>query len=777
MANQPSYVKPDHNDDDFSKRLHSVLVEKVLSKRCRYCGVLRDKTSLLSDVLEIYMLDIGVVALAQIQCRKCYKTDTASSNGAILDDLPEEMKVRPTMSDIAANHALIQHNEILHDLLELMLVAATDDQDIRREQHTGMASFMFDNARRVCEEWCRGEFAELRHLKYLRLRAETLLTLPQIPTSISPEYVEMYQMMCRTFSAHRDKVLILLDLLKDTLFNSPTAHSFMMWVTVAMMHVERYTDFKRIYCGGAGNDMKFDKGEFESVVERYLTLDMPIGVKKIPVVFVLFELPRFYHYVKLLTKMSGPPAPDVRKVFLNRSQSASYRSIDSRAEMNPSGLERVRRLGTLVWPQKHLDNLNQKNEEEQRKFYERHHSDDDDEGEERGGGGSAATKGKSSSSSSKIPSFLRRKGWEPHFRKDLLPPPPTPLIPSILLDPSSAMMRYAGSVPNPLDSHGRPREKKTIIVATVDTETLKKQGYHLEGTCDKATIITSEDGTTILEGTATAEDIQACVSKDYDVYAHQEGTGYLTFQPESTKGPTHLASVAKGYADPRQGLEGCLTQHGLAGQSQDPTPPSEYPASPGSRYASSAAGLRQDQLRKKLREKQKALRSGIKPKASQTLLSYTGLDSTSAGYLAIPFNPLVDGPLGAHVMGAVDHLKEQTRQYKQEQKRNKYKYKEPCSVYAPPPPPPPQRLDTCERGFASPSLSEAFKKTDHSAVKAYVLNKDMDLMNMLDEKGLMMPVEDEMKGEVKKKKNKNKRPVEGNGALLRVIVWKVMEHC
>ena len=121
-------------------------------------------------------------------------------------------------------------------------------------------------------------------------------------------------------------------------------------------------------------------------------------------------------------------------------------------------------------------------------------------------------------------------------------------------------------------------------------------------------------------------------------------------------------------------------------------------------------------------------------------------------------------------MGAVDHLKEQTRQHKQEQKRNKYKYKEPCSVYAPPPPPPPQRLDTCERGFASPSLSEAFKKTDHTAVKAYVLNKDMDLMNMLDEKGLMMPVEDEMKGEMKKKKNKNKRPVEGNGAMRRVIV-------
>lgn len=748
----------EQNDEDFSKRLHSALIDRILSKRCRACGVVRNKTSLLSNVLEIYMLDIGVVGLVHLQCRSCYKVDTlAASCEALLDDLPDEMKVRPAMSDIAANHALIEHNETLHDLLELMLVAATDDEDIRREQHTGMATFMFENARRVCEEWCRGELAELRHLKYLRLRSETLLTLTQIPSNISPEYVEMYLMMSRTFSAHRDKVLILLDLIKETLFNNPTPHSFMMWVMVAMMHVERYADFKRDYCGAGGDDLMLDKGELDSVVERYLTLEMPIGVKKIPVVFVLFELPRFYHYVKLLGKTLGA----LPKVYLNRSQSASYRSIDSRAEMNPSGLGRVKKAGVLVWPQKQLDELNQKNEEEQRNFYERRHSDD--ESEELEGG---ATKGKPPASG-KIPAFLRRKGWEPHFRKDLLPPPPPTLVPSIQLDPASTMVKYASSVPNPLDAYGRPREKRTIIVATVDTETLKRQGYHLDGSYDKATIITSEDGTTILEGTATAEDIQACVSRDYDVYAHQEGTGYLTFQPESAKGPTRLASVAKGYADPRQGLEGCLTQHGLAGRGRDTTPRYSDPPRSASQCASqctSAASSRQsdlNQLRKKLREKQKALRSGKKPKPSQTLLSYTGLDSTSAGYLAIPFNPLVDGPLGAHVMGAVDQLKEQTRQHKKQQKRNKYKERSP----SPPPDP-----GACEKGFASPSLSEAFKKTNHAAVKAYVLNKDMNLMNMLDDKGLMMPVEDEGENKMEytfdeggfEAKNRIKKSMEGN---------------
>ena len=733
MASPRVDAKSDQSDEDFRKRLHNAVTDQILARSCRSCGHKRDKSSLLSDKLEVYMLDVGVVGLASVQCRRCGRVENAaSSNGSLCDDLPSEVKVQPSMSVMAANHACIQHHEVLHDLLELMLVAATENGELRREQHTGVASFMFENARRVCEEWCRAEYAELRQLKYLRLRTETLLTSPQVPTSISPEYVEMYEMMGRTFACNRDKIVVLLDLMRDTLFNNPTVHSFMMWVTIVMMHVEKYTAFKERY--RRDGVLQFDAGEYEGVLKRYLSLEMPMGVKKIPVVFVLFELPRFYHYVKLLTDMFGPSG--VPKVYLNKSERAAYRSIDGGAEM-PSGHERVKRQGTLVWPQDHLDNLNRRSEEEQRRFYERCSTDQDEEEEggrgRRGRDDSRVKPAIAKDGKGNPPGiFFKPKPWEPHFKKGLFPAPPVNLIPTIQLDPQTTVVRQAIPTPNLLDSRGRPREKRTIIVAQVDTETLRKQGYKVDGSYDKATIISSEDGTTILEGEASVEEIQACVSKDYDVFAHQEGTGYLTFQPESEKGPTRLVSAkefTERHLTAQEKLEEYLAEHRNIDRRKFPHLNHPRKTLPTSALLPPRAQTTEE-LRKKLKEKKKALRSGTKPSITQTLLSYTGLDSTSAGYLAIPFTHGVDGPLDAHVMGALDQLREQTKQQKKNKRRGK-------DADGPPPHPP---------GGSFPPQASPFTTVDHTGVKAYVLGKDLNLMNVLGEKGLMMPIEEEVKG-------------------------------
>ena len=64
--------------------------------------------------------------------------------------------------------------------------------------------------------------------------------------------------------------------------------------------------------------MRVDSSEYQALQDRYLALNVPLGIKKIPVVFIFFEIPRFYHYVDFLNRRLGKKCSDV--FFLARRE-------------------------------------------------------------------------------------------------------------------------------------------------------------------------------------------------------------------------------------------------------------------------------------------------------------------------------------------------------------------------------------------------------------------------------------------------------------------------
>ena len=164
------------------------------------------------------------------------------------------------------------------------------------------------------------------------------------------QYIEMYRMMADSFRQNREKVLLLLELLKESLIDYPTCSSFMMWVSIAMMHSENYPQFKVTY--NPRSFMRVDSSEYQALQDRYLALNVPLGIKKIPVVFILFKIPRFYHYVDFLNRRLGKKK---FRRFLSREERALLVTI---AEENERlGITRRPKTGMLVSPEAHLDFL------------------------------------------------------------------------------------------------------------------------------------------------------------------------------------------------------------------------------------------------------------------------------------------------------------------------------------------------------------------------------------------------------------------------------------
>ena len=169
------------------------------ARPCKFCGA-RGTAKLppRDESLKLFVLEDGLVGKQNILCTRCGEIDTVVS----CDD----------------------HYEILHDLMEMLHIAATDDDSQRQEKHHEVADFMLKNVCKVCKEWCCPEYAELHLKKYLRLRDETLLTTynPTFTPDCTEEYKETYEMMANSFCQNRDKVLLLLQLMKESFIDSPT---------------------------------------------------------------------------------------------------------------------------------------------------------------------------------------------------------------------------------------------------------------------------------------------------------------------------------------------------------------------------------------------------------------------------------------------------------------------------------------------------------------------------------------------------------------------------
>lgn len=334
------------------------------ARRCSHCRS-RGNTQLPpnDDSLELYVIESGIIGKQNVQCGNCTKIETIVS-GEEKEALPTDQRLRIRGPEIRDYCKKINHYEVLHDLMEMLQIAATEDESLRREKHTDVANFMLRNARKVCEEWCRAEYAELRLKKFLRLREESLLTTykPTFTPDNTEEYKEMYEMMAGSFRQNRDKVLLLLQLMKESLIDSPTRSTFMMWVSIAMMHSENYNQFKEMY--DPRSFMRVDSSEYQALQDRYLALNVPLGVKKIPVVFLLFEVPRFYHYVDFLNRRLGKKKP---RSFLTDIERARLQAVDE--ESRRMGFRRLQRTGMMVSPEAHLDFLTRKGEMEREMMY------------------------------------------------------------------------------------------------------------------------------------------------------------------------------------------------------------------------------------------------------------------------------------------------------------------------------------------------------------------------------------------------------------------------
>ena len=221
-------------------------------------------------------------------CEKCEGIETVIS-GEDPSLLPQDIRLSIKGMEIRDFCRKITHYEVLHDVMEMLHIAAIEDETSRQEKHSDLATFMLHNAQKICEEWCRAEHAELRLRKYLRLREETLLTKykPTFTPDCTEEYRDMYEMMTQSFRQNRSKILILLQLLKESLIDNPSRSTFMMWLSIAMMHSESYPKFKKMY--DPRSFMRIESSEYEALQEHYLSLDVPLAIKKKSPSFLFFS--------------------------------------------------------------------------------------------------------------------------------------------------------------------------------------------------------------------------------------------------------------------------------------------------------------------------------------------------------------------------------------------------------------------------------------------------------------------------------------------------------
>ena len=337
-----------------------MFLEKIFreSRKCKLCDT-KDSGKPLTDddsSLDLYVTEKGVCGRQLLICGACGGIQAVISceNESEIPDKPE---YRIDGSTVRYYCKKVMHFNILHDLMELLHIAALEGDKNRKQKHLELAEFMLHNARKVCKEWCRPESSELRSKKFVRLREETLLLRhkPVFTNDHNEEYREMYQMMAGSFRQHKEKVKLLLELLKTTLFDNPTYSSFMLWVAIAMVHAENYQQFKEMY--DPKTFMEVDSTEYQALKDRYLALNVAVGVKKIPIVFVLFELPRFYHYIEFLKDRVGKERPTS---FLTEDDQKNLEKFDRQAHKYLT--KRKMKSGRRVSAESHLDMLMEREE-------------------------------------------------------------------------------------------------------------------------------------------------------------------------------------------------------------------------------------------------------------------------------------------------------------------------------------------------------------------------------------------------------------------------------
>ena len=338
------------------------------SRPCKNCGA-RGGARLpdTENSLKLYVIEEGIIGKHNIQCAVCKQVEIVVSG----DDpslLPTDSRLEITGAELRELCKKVTHFEVLHDLMEMLQIAAIEDKKSRNEKHYSIAAFMIKNVRCICEEWCRPENADLRQRKFLRLREETLLTKykPTFTPDTTEEYREMYDMMAQSFRENREKMQRLLYLMKAHLIDNPSRSSFMTWVGIAMMQSENYDKFKKSHDPKCF--MKLESKEFQNLKDNYLSLDVPLGVKKIPVVFMLFEVPRFYYYADFLNQRLGKKRSKFMLTDKEREEVEMVKGEYSMFGMGRAG--RRHKKKTMISPEAHLNFLSQQEEKDRERLYQ-----------------------------------------------------------------------------------------------------------------------------------------------------------------------------------------------------------------------------------------------------------------------------------------------------------------------------------------------------------------------------------------------------------------------
>ncbi len=300
-------------------------------RRCNYCGTRGSFHSFLMPLkrsrLRLYLTIDGVVGVQEVLCPHCDNIDFITSSENI-EESEMDRSLRLTEYEMEYYSHRVEHHDIVHDLIELLHVAAISDLQKKLTRNNEMTELVMQKAKVICEEWCRPENIELRYHKYLVLYKETVVNCnmtSEYTPNVSEEYKEMYRMLNKSFHSNRINVEMLLCLMKETLFDSPSVASFMMWVKVAMLHTEQLNEFENIHSEICET---LKAKSYVDLMDRFLSVDIPVGLKKIPVVFVLFELPRFYHFVEFCQKRSGFQGK--KRSVLNDSDWKALKDIETR---------------------------------------------------------------------------------------------------------------------------------------------------------------------------------------------------------------------------------------------------------------------------------------------------------------------------------------------------------------------------------------------------------------------------------------------------------------
>lgn len=297
----------DKDEKYFTSLLFTRTFEEVRKcKNCGFHGIMKKpartyERNSYGSGLELYLSDRGVVGQHKIECPLCSEVEEAWSFER-QDPPPDSHRIFGL--EVRYYARKMMQSSLILDVMDLMKVEQMADPAKRKENYEKIGEFMLKNARRVSEEWCSPDNAEVRQSKLFWLYDQTIFSVDH--KSVHPlidDSRERYDSTVECFLHNLDKTESLLRLLKETLFDHPTRPVFMVWLCIAMTQVELFSTLVKFYDPKIFMDS--DDKEFRNVRHQYKTLNMPREIKKIPIVLMLIEMPRFFHYTDFVHVRAG----------------------------------------------------------------------------------------------------------------------------------------------------------------------------------------------------------------------------------------------------------------------------------------------------------------------------------------------------------------------------------------------------------------------------------------------------------------------------------------